>query len=156
MDTEPVGFSIAIAQHVTEGLQRPGLSEMLAGHAKLLGLPDGGEDLPLLLAQTRRDVGALLTFDPVYLRDTHGKSTVLEQECGHQTEEVAEQPSRGADDSINMIPQEPLRIPVRGAPGQHPAPQINALPAIGAVALAHLDIEDGPDLPVPTKRFRID
>ena len=75
MDTEPVGFSIAIAQHVTEGLQRPGLSEMLAGHAKLLGLPDGGEDLPLLLAQTRRDVGALLTFDPVYLRDTHGKST---------------------------------------------------------------------------------
>lgn len=93
MDAEPVNFSIAIAQHVAEGLQRPGLGHTLAGHAEFLSLLDSGEDLPLLLAQTRRDIGALLTFYPVDLRDAHGESAVLEQERGHQVEKVAEQSS---------------------------------------------------------------
>ena len=67
MDAEPVDFSIAIAQHVAEGLQRPGLGQMLTRSTKLVGLLDSGEDLPLLLAQTRRNMGALLTLDPVTL-----------------------------------------------------------------------------------------
>ena len=91
---------------------------MLAGYAKLLGIPDGGEDLPLLLAQARRDMGALPALDPVDLRGAHGESSTFEQERGHQTEEVAEKSSRGADDPVGLIPQKPFRIPTRGAPSQ--------------------------------------
>ena len=50
MDAEPVDFSIAIAQHIAEGLQRPGLGQMPTRSTKLVSLLDSGEDLPLLLA----------------------------------------------------------------------------------------------------------
>ena len=114
---EPVDGSVAVAQHVPERLEGPGLRGQLSRNNELLGLLHLTKDFPLLLRQSDEGLGSLLALDLVDILGSHGKRAVLEQETRDQAEQLTEQAARGSDYPFRLRPQESFHITIRGTLG---------------------------------------